>query len=86
VSVDFTFEPSPAEPKGDQGAQALNEIDNAPHYPVIGETEFHNLLSHYRYDQTPLAAQVIETVETSEWRREKISYLSAHDERALAYL
>ena len=44
------------------------------------------MLDHFRYDALPLAAQIVETVETTEWRREKISYLGGQDERALAYL
>ena len=71
---------------GDQGAQRFDEAENIPTPTPANETEFRSLLSHYRYDQTPLAAQLLETRETGEWRREKISYLSASDERALAYL
>lgn len=75
-----------AEVKGDQGGQRLAVELSTAHVTPISEGEFRSLLSHYRYDQTPLTAQIIETVETSEWRREKISYLSAQDEHALAYL
>lgn len=75
-----------AEGKGEQGGQRLEEVSGTSNVVPVSETEFRSLLSHYRYDQTPLATQVVETLETSEWRREKISYLSAQDERALAYL
>jgi eukaryotic-like serine/threonine-protein kinase len=64
-------------------------IDTAHQIPVYApttEATFRALLSHYRYDKTPLDAQVIEVKETEEWRREKITYIGANDERALAYL
>jgi hypothetical protein len=50
------------------------------------EESFNAWLSHYRYDKTPLNAQVVETIETDEYSREKIAYTGAHDERAIAYL
>ena len=47
---------------------------------------FNNWLSYYRYDKTPLDPQIVETKETAEWRREKITFNGADGERAIAYL
>ena len=41
---------------------------------------------YYRYAQPPLDAQVVEVKETEDWRREKITYVGAEGERAIAYL
>lgn len=71
---------------GDQGAMRFDTSRQAPTYKPVSEAEFRNLLSHYRYDNTALKAEVIERSETSEWRREKLTYLGARDERVIAYL
>src|SRR5215510_1963823 len=47
---------------------------------------FKNWLNVYHYDQTPLDAQIVEVKETDEWRREKITFNGAENERAIAYL
>jgi serine/threonine protein kinase/formylglycine-generating enzyme required for sulfatase activity len=69
----------------DQGAMRLSEGD-IPSYTPVSEPDFKALLSHYRYEKTPLEAQVIESSETAEWRREKIAYIGAGGDRAFAYL
>jgi len=74
------------ENKGDQGAMRIDTTKQIPAYAPTSEAHFQALLSHFRYDQTPLDAQVIETQETDEWRREKISYNGGGDERAFGYL
>lgn len=74
------------EAKSDQGAMKLDPSNQIPSYAPTSQAEFDAMLSHFRYDQQPLAAQTIEVKETSEWRREKIAYIGAKDERALAYL
>ncbi|MFN0120565.1 MAG: protein kinase domain-containing protein [Blastocatellia bacterium] len=71
---------------GDQGNLPLDQAARVPAYTPNSQAEFRNLLTHYRYDQAPLDARVIETIDTPEWRREKISYAGARDERVLAYL
>ncbi len=70
----------------DQGAMYIDTTKQIPLYRSTTEASFQALLSHFRYDQTPLEAQIIETRDTDEWRREKISYSGANDERALGYL
>lgn len=65
------------------------KIDPAKAIPVHSRTsaaEFRSWLPFYRYDQTPVEAQILEIKETDEWRREKISFTGADDEQVLAYL
>src|SRR5436190_16236142 len=59
--------------QGEQGAMRFDTAGQTPVYHPVSEAEFRNLLTHYRYDKTPLEAKVIEQRETAEWRREKIS-------------
>lgn len=70
----------------DQGAMRFDTAHQIPNYVPTTEQAFRSMSSHYLYDKTPLAAEVVEAVETDEWRREKITYLGAKDERVTAYL
>jgi serine/threonine protein kinase/predicted esterase len=74
------------EHKGDQGALRIDTTKQIPVYTATSEAEFQARLSHFRYDSVPLDAQVIETQETDDWRRVKISFLGGNEERALGYL
>ena len=60
-----------------------NEI---PVYAASSDADFNSWLTYYRYDKTPLDPQIVETKETGEWRREKITFNGADGERAIAYL
>lgn len=70
----------------DQGAMPLNPADEVPTYKATSEAEFQAMLRHYQYDQTPLDSQIVETIETEAWRREKITFSGAMTERAFAWL
>ena len=72
--------------EGDQGAMRFDTSEQIPTYVPTTDQAFRSMSSHYLYDKTPLAAEVVETVETDEWRREKITYLGAKDDRVTAYL
>ena len=74
------------ETKHDQGSAKIDTASLIPNYTSTSEANFQSLLSHYRYDRLPLEAQVVETVETAEWRREKIIYLGGGEDRAIGYL
>jgi eukaryotic-like serine/threonine-protein kinase len=58
----------------------------APVYFPASEGDVRGWLEFYRYEKTPLEPQVIDVRETDEWRREKITYIGAEGERAIAYL
>lgn len=70
---------------GDQGAMSFSPSDVAT-FSRTTQAELSGWLNYYRYDEAPLESSTVEVVETAEWRREKISYAGASDERAMAYL
>jgi eukaryotic-like serine/threonine-protein kinase len=72
--------------KGDQGAIRFPAREESPTYPATSDASFRSWVPHYRYDKAPLDPKTEEVVETPEWRREKISYNSGHEERTFAYL
>jgi dienelactone hydrolase len=71
---------------GDQGGMFLKDKDQVPEFHPVDEDAFKAMLSHYRYDNTPLDPKIVNVVETDDWRREKITYLGAGGKRAMAYL
>lgn len=77
------------DPAADQGA-GLVELDRpVPVYESVDEQGFQTLLSHYRYDRRPLAAEVIGRTETPGWIREKIAFngpAGGATDRIIAYL
>ncbi|MBS1813187.1 MAG: protein kinase [Acidobacteria bacterium] len=72
--------------KGNQGAGWIDTTHQIPKYTPTSENSFQAMLSHFRYDQPPLDASILESQETDEWHREKISFLGGNDEHAIAYL
>jgi serine/threonine protein kinase/formylglycine-generating enzyme required for sulfatase activity/dienelactone hydrolase len=72
--------------QSDQGAMPLNPAAEIPSYTPTSEAQIEAMMSHYKYDQTPLDARIEEVQETDAWRREKITYAGARGERAFAYL
>jgi formylglycine-generating enzyme required for sulfatase activity len=74
------------EAKGDQGAAPIKAEAVAPTYVPASEAKFAAWLNYYRYEKTPLESQVVEVRETDVWRREKITFVGADAERAIAYL
>jgi len=74
------------EAKGDQGAGPVEAEVTAPVYVPASEAKVKAWLNYYRYEKTPPDPQVIEVKETDDWRREKITYIGAEGERAIAYL
>lgn len=72
---------------GNQGAQPLHPDAEIPVYKPAGEARFRAWQAqYYRYPQPPLDAAVVEVKETDDWRREKITYVGAEGEHAIAYL
>ncbi|MEJ2678502.1 MAG: SUMF1/EgtB/PvdO family nonheme iron enzyme [Gemmatimonadota bacterium] len=75
-----------ARARRDQGTFAIDVGDRTPTYTPVGPETFKTLLSYYRYDPVPLKPQVLDTVETPDWVRLRLSYAGPNDERVLAYL
>jgi serine/threonine protein kinase/formylglycine-generating enzyme required for sulfatase activity len=71
---------------GDQGAMHIEIKAEIPTYAASSAASFNNWVHAYRYEKTPLDAQIVEVKETGEWRREKITFNGADGERAIAYL
>jgi formylglycine-generating enzyme required for sulfatase activity len=71
---------------GDQGGMPIIDEDPDPPLRLVSKERFEEMLSHYRYDPTPLDPQVVEVKETNDWRREKVTFVGAGGERAFAYL
>jgi hypothetical protein len=71
---------------GDQGGMKINLEKLTPKYSPVNETTFRSFLNFYRYDKRPLDAQVIETIETADWTRQKITFAGAGSDRVIAYL
>jgi eukaryotic-like serine/threonine-protein kinase len=57
-----------------------------PKYTAPSPQVFATLAANYRYEKTPLDARIEQTIETPEWRREKITFNGANGNRAIAYL
>ncbi|MCD9188602.1 MAG: protein kinase [Pyrinomonadaceae bacterium] len=70
---------------GNQGAQMIPPAAT-PEYKVSTEAELKIWLSHYEYDKKPLNPQIVESVETEDWRREKIVFTGEGEEKTIAYL
>ena len=70
----------------DQGSGKLQKDLPVPNYPRTSDAQFRELARSYDYAKTPLDAEIVEAIETSDWRREKISFNGAGGERAIAYL
>jgi formylglycine-generating enzyme required for sulfatase activity/tRNA A-37 threonylcarbamoyl transferase component Bud32 len=71
---------------GDQGAAKLQKDRNVETYHRTTEAEFREIARVYDYAKTPLEPEVVETIETADWRREKITFNGAAGKRAIAYL
>src|SRR6185503_6586908 len=72
--------------KADQGAARIEINREIPVYAASSDANFRTWANAYYYDNTPLDAQVVEVKETDEWRREKITFNGADNQRAIAYL
>ena len=71
---------------GDQGAARIEIDQEIPVYTASSDADFRKWAAAYHYDNTPLDAQIVEVKETNEWRREKITFNGAGNQRAIAYL
>ena len=70
---------------GDDGGFALTESEPMPRYEPVDDRTFAEIRKRYDYPKTPVNARVVETVETTDWRREKIAYVVGQN-TVFAYL
>ena len=52
----------------------------------MDDATFRSFSSYYRYDKKPGTAEHVETIETPDWTREKLTLAGAGDDRIIAYL
>ena len=72
---------------GDQGAMPLTSEVELTTYQPVGDAEFARLARVYDYDRNvPLNAKVLETIDATDWTREKISFTGGNGKTALLYL
>jgi formylglycine-generating enzyme required for sulfatase activity len=71
---------------GDSGDVALSDRPVAPTYKAVDDRTFEDIRKRYDYAHTPLNARVIETHDTPDWRREKISFDGGAKTPTIAYL
>ena len=69
----------------DQGLVAI-EAPSMPRYEPVDSATYAALLSHYRYDPVPARAEIVGTVESADWDRQKIEFDGPAGERLAAYL
>jgi dienelactone hydrolase len=70
----------------DQGLITLDTLGITPVYDHVDRATLNTFLTHYRYDRKPANAEILETVETDDWVREKIAFDGPEEERILSYL
>src|SRR5438128_7864567 len=62
---------------GDEGDFALSPLGFNPTYKAVDDRTFEEFRRRYEYKREPLNARVIETIDTPDWKREKILYMVA---------
>ncbi len=70
----------------DQGGMRIELDQEVPVYTAPSQQVYAKLASAYQYEKTPLDARIEQTIDTPEWRREKITFNGANGVRAIAYL
>ncbi len=70
----------------DQAGMRLNIEALTPSYTPVDDATFESYLSHYQYDKRPLDVRVVETKETDDWIREKLTFTGVDDDRIMAYV
>lgn len=84
--VGFRTVSKPAAGASDRGSgriepAVLRDID------LVDDATYQGFLSHYLYDKKDLAVELVETVETPDWTREKLTLAGVEDgDRVIAYL
>ena len=70
---------------GDQGSGPLFAQAEIPVYKPVSEAVYRAWQEQYGYERPPLDAKIVEAKVTDDWRREKIKFVGAEGERAIAY-
>jgi serine/threonine protein kinase/formylglycine-generating enzyme required for sulfatase activity len=70
----------------DDSGTRIELANEVPAYAAPSPHQFAALAAAYNYAKSPLNARIEETLDSPEWKREKISFNGANGSRALAYL
>jgi hypothetical protein len=70
----------------DESGTRIELAEEVPEYAAPSPQRFAAVSAAYHYAKSPLDARIEETIDTPEWKREKISFNGANGSRALAYL
>jgi len=71
---------------GDQGAVRIPVERRTPSYTPVDAVTLQTLLSHYRYDNIPLDARIVDSTASADWVREEVRYVALQGDTALLYL
>ncbi len=55
-------------------------------YTPVDDATFNGFLGYYKYDKNPLDSEVVETIETEDWKREKVTFAGLSKDRIIAYV
>lgn len=72
--------------KNDPGTMSIKIEEKIPVYQPVDEKTYQTFLTHYKYDKKPLNPKIIETTETADWVKEKITFSGIDNERIIACL
>ncbi len=70
----------------DQGAFRIELQHEIPTYTPAPKDQVQKWIDGYRYEDSPLGAKTVETVEANDWTREKITFAGRRGDRVIAYL
>jgi hypothetical protein len=72
--------------RGDQGGMRIELDQEVPRFTASSRQAFEQLAAAYPSKTAPLEARIEQTLETAEWKRERITFDGANGGRAIAYL
>jgi serine/threonine protein kinase/formylglycine-generating enzyme required for sulfatase activity len=73
-------------PGAGEDAMKINLEEKIPVYLPVDEKTFQTFRAYYRYDKKPLDPQIIDSIETADWWKEKITFSGNNNDRIIAYL
>ena len=85
-TVGFRLVSSNRESARDQGGARIAQRGMSIPVDPVDDATYAGFLSHYRYDKSDLEPEVVESVETPDWTRERITFNGVTEDRVLAYL
>ena len=85
-TIGFRCVSKPAVGAADQGTDRIEPERTALELTPVDDDTFQGFATHYQYDEKRGAAELVETIEASDWTREKLTFPGTGDERIIAYL